>query len=201
MKLKFTPEETTKLRLFRKVAADLHPYVLEYDGFPFLANLSGGESRLIPRDTVLAMAVHVRTAYMDGEPTHYDSIRGIVGNRWVESRPDMKVLKDSWHRVFQPKMVFTVGKENYHTRRIVETYFYGALFHRDEDRESDVESVAAFGDATWMHFQIAILNMALCILALDWLVAHALGEEPLQPPASRRDEFMTPEERGWVTDA
>lgn len=195
MKQSFAADEKAKLRQFRKLASDLHSYVVEYDGFPFRANLSRpGESRLIPRDTIITMAMHVRPAYMEREETHFHRIRHILGERRDDLHDDLKLLKESWNRVFAPTMIFSSGNQTYRTKRILDTYFNGKLFHRMSHLALDVERIDKFGDATWMNFQIAIFNLAICILALDCVVAHALGETPLDPPPRRKDHFNMPEE-------
>jgi len=181
-----TAAELATLRAFRRVAKDVHRIFGPLANHSLTLDLRDpGSPRLdsFPEDSLRSLAMAVRQAYMQKEITHFAKVRKILKRATdPDVREYLEVLRSNWNFALVSPMGLGIGDKTYGGKQVFETWLYGRAIHRHAEPEADAQILDQMDSLLLpTHVvQCVIRDLATCILQLDFAVADALDEEPLE---------------------
>lgn len=185
--------ELSALRAFRRAARDIYRIFAPLAHYSLTLNLREPASPKLdsfPEDAFRSLAMAVRQVYMPSEAVHFEKV-AVILERTTD--PDVReyvdILRNNWHFALVSPMGLEVDGHTYGGKQVLDTWLNARAMHRDVRRQADAERLDQI-DLLLLPTSVVqrvVRDLAICILRLDYGVADALGEDPLQADQGAAD--------------
>lgn len=186
-----TDQEVRRLSAFRRAARQVreasiiaNAQSIEVRGVPGEAGSVDVYVQLLGGEAFRSLALSIRLAYQQGEPSQFLSVCGVLSKHWPEVRDRVGLLRSQFLGALRDngnRVTLLDGGEpaSYTAQEVFETWLYGVAFHQDPAREEAVARLEAEGAMFLWSVQSTSLQLAGRIMDLDDVIAEVSGQKRL----------------------
>lgn len=155
-------------------------------------------AHLLEPDGFRSLAMAVRQVYLQKSAANFNRVCQTLKHQSTTEHTLVDHIQEQYHWVLDGSGILFQGPVNgklksYTARQVFNTWMNTRGFHFDPSIESDHQVLSDVGHYFLFILQAIVLHLAGCVLALDDLVADALGEARL-PRIAHGDAAPCPED-------